>query len=403
MSHHPENHGTTGGSVGGDARRRWIPLISILLGSLSIATIIAVGAGEAFVRYRERTREVPPDVMPFLYYRHTRLPHALVRGSDYFGWVRINPYGFRGSAPSDEWFRPSSSVRRILVAGASTTFDTQVSDDSRTWPARLQHWLNRSNDVDSAEVINGGTPGYRVIDNTIRFLTELRHYCPDLLVVYHTHNDLLNALNGSGAPIITVGSPRPDEVPAVAPWTRWLRRNSLLYGKVLARLKAMRRARRPRAGGTPDRRKLVERLEEGADRFGEDLDQLLRLAREEGIQVVLPGIVLAGGELAGTDTGESTAELLSGYFGKSADVIRTAYRLYDEAIRGAAERHGAVYLPTDSFGLHEERYYATGDPIHFNDSGADRMARFLARDLLEAGLIDASGPSRCRATFQAPD
>ncbi len=113
----------------------------ILIATVSVTFAMALSSllGKALVRRRERSRTTVPGSITMLYYQHKRLGHGLVRNTDYFGWMHINRNGFRGP---DMPIQEPTGTHRIMVIGGSTTFDTRVSSDQRTWPARLQYWLH---------------------------------------------------------------------------------------------------------------------------------------------------------------------------------------------------------------------------------------------------------------------
>jgi lysophospholipase L1-like esterase len=50
-------------------------------------------------------------------------------------------------------------------------------------------------------------------------------------------------------------------------------------------------------------------------------------------------------------------------------------------------------VATNAFGLAGREWYVDGDPIHFNDRGAERMGEQMARALLNIGVA----PARCGA------
>ena len=136
--------------------RGWrIPLL--LAGSSTVLTLTLLGIfGEWAVRYRERTRTTAPGTMSMIFYRHKRLMHGLVRGMDYYGWVRIGRQGFRGAR--DVSLRPPPNTFRIIAVGGSTTFDGNTSGDSSAWPARLEQILNSTPGPMRFEVLNAGVP-----------------------------------------------------------------------------------------------------------------------------------------------------------------------------------------------------------------------------------------------------
>lgn len=315
--------------------------------------------------------------MPFLYYRSYRVGHALVRGIDYYGWVHINRQGFRGP---DVALTPAPGVTRIMVVGSSTTMDGAVSRDVNAWPSRLQHWLNQLQGSRTFEVINAGTPGYRVIDNVIRFQLELYRYRPHLVILYEGHNDLLTALLARSEP----EGPRPGEIPTIAPWTRWLEQRSLLYNKVVLRWDAIRGrasgAKRQEAA-TPGA--FEEARSRGTVQFGHDLRGFLALTSAAGIPVVVPQLVYMGvPTLTSPDSASAWATWRVAVAFAPPEQLFAGYARFDSVAQVTAAAYHAVHLPTATFGMGAPDLYAEGDPVHFNDSGADRMGRQMAEALL---------------------
>lgn len=359
-----------------------------LLGKLSVAvgaTLVTLGgltlAGEGIVRYREAHRQTVPGTMPFLYYRHARLRHALVRNTDYYGWVRVDGQGFRGREVSP---RAPAGVERIMVVGASTTFDGEVTADERTWPARLEFWLHEAAPSTPVEVVNAGVPGYRVLDNLIRLQTDLCHFHPDVIVLYDAHNDLFSALGQAvaGPPPIT---DTPGEMPVITPWGHWLSRHSLLYNKIALRWKALHFGGRR---GTPRPVDWSEAIATGAAQFERDVVSFVAIARAMGIRVVLAQVV----QVSGAGAASERDSLIRATWRQAVpfvppDTLLAGYRRFDATVRTVAQRFAIPYISTQSFGLAGTEWYADGDPIHFNDRGADRMGHLMARAVVEAGVI----------------
>ncbi len=363
-------------------------LVVVLSGLVALATLSL--AGEFAFRYRERHRTSVPGTFPLLFYRHTRLGHALVRSYDYFGWVHVNAQGFRGAEVA-EVKRPG--VTRIMAVGGSTTFDSFVSADERAWPARLAFWLHRLAPEQPVEVVNAGVPGYRVIDDLIRLQTELYRFKPDVIILYATHNDLIAALafaarhREAGAEPTTA---TPGEVPVVTPWEHWLSRHSMLYTKVLLRWKALNlswegRRINPNDSASVDTSDAL--LERGLDQFERDLTSYLVLARSLGIRVVVPEVVhISGvGTLVEADPTIRTAWRTVPFASVSA--VLAAYHRYGQRIRTVTDRLGVTFISTAAFGLRGAEWYSEGDPMHFNDLGADRMGEAMAQALLEASVL----------------
>ena len=377
------------------------------LATLALAsTLLSVGvlsvAGEAFLRYRERTRETVPGTQPFLYYPHRQLGHALVRNTDYYGWMHVNGQGFRGTR--DVALQPPADRLRILVVGGSTTFDSFVSSDSATWPARLEHWLGRADPAHPVEVINAGVPGYRVEQDLIRLVLDLSRYRPDVLVFLQGHNDLFGTLNG-----IAWGDEsadrRPGHMPVVTPWGRWLAEHSLLYTKLETRFQILRFRGRSEDAGAKDEaaRRLARALDEGTERFRGHVSAYLAVARTLDAEIVVPQLV----HLSGMDarSASDSLEIKSWWYSIPAappEVVFDGYRRFDEVLRQAAETAGAHYVPTRDFGLTGPRWYVTLDPIHFSDAGADQMGRRMAEELVKRGVLARAAARRAQRGSEEP-
>jgi len=360
-------------------------LLAVFSATLALTTGLLLG--EFAVRYRERHRTTVPGSTPLLFYRHSRLGHALVRNYDYFGWIHVNRQGFRGaSVPLDK----QPGTLRVMAVGGSTTFDDFVTRDEAAWPARLRFWLRELAPNRPVEVINAGTPGYRVIDDLIRLETDLYAYRPDVIVLYQAHNDLFAALQeASREPLET---DRPFEVPAVTPWAQWLKRHSLLYGKVTERLQIANFRRRGRAVSL-DRDAAHERslrgLESGARQFERDVRLFLTVARTLGSRVVIPEVV----EVSGVGVEEEPDSAIQRMWSSSVpsappEVVLAGYRRFNAVLHSLSVQFSVPFIPTESFGLKGTQFYADGDPIHFNDRGADRMGHAMAEALVASGALD---------------
>ncbi len=370
-----------------ETEKPWRAKVIVALG----VGLLVVGAplgGEFALRHREARRPTLSGTIPTLFYRHGRLGHALVRGFDYFGRIHIDRDGFRGGEVSAT---KASGTVRVMAIGSSTTFDPSVSGDAAAWPARLQGELNKLLPGRPTEVINAGVPGYHVIEDLIRLETELFRYRPDVVILYEGHNDLFGALRRGGDQTGSA-TDTPDEVPVVTPWGHWLSRHSLLYGKLVARLKILHfRAAGQRAlSGSRDSRPSADPvIDLGARQFERDLTSFLAVARGLGMRVVIPELVQVSG-VGAVEEHDSTlvrAWSLTVPFARPETVLQ-GYVRYNSVLHDVADRFGATWVPTASFGLAGPAWYATDDPIHFNDRGAGRMAERLARALIASRALD---------------
>ena len=125
--------------------------------------------------------------------RSTRIP------SPYLGWVMrpnvgdssrgegmsTNSRGFRGG--EFEVPKPENEFR-IVCIGGSTTFDSEIEDNAKTYPARLQFYLEKKGYT--VKVINAGVPGWTSYENLINFAFRISDIGPDLIIDYDAWNDL---------------------------------------------------------------------------------------------------------------------------------------------------------------------------------------------------------------------
>jgi lysophospholipase L1-like esterase len=355
---------------------------ALVLASVAVTLGVTAAAGEAVVRYRERTRDTVPASMPFLFYRHERLRQALVRDQGYYQWVNVNASGFRGHPVE---VAKADGVLRVMVVGGSTVFDSTVDGDDQAWPARLEHHLGCLLPNRKVEVINAGVPGYVMLDNLIRLQSELYEFKPDILVLYQAHNDLLAALHRIHESYRGLRTPR--EIASVTPWTQWLREHSLLYNKLALKAKVLQRAasaRTARRESSPQT--YIESIEAGAARHEKDLRSFLLIAQGFGIRVVVPQTVHIGSDDPKAVDSE-IAWMWQNAVGAPLEHILFGYRRYEEVTRQLTAALNVPYLPLHDTGLDSKQWYSDGDPVHFDNEGADRMAFWVARRLTEQGII----------------
>jgi lysophospholipase L1-like esterase len=370
-------------------RRGLVLKILLALASVMLGVGILVVVGEIALRHRERTRETPPGTLPLLYYRHARFGHALVRNADYFGWVHIDSLGFRGRGTR---VAKTPGVVRIVAMGASTTFDPFVRSDDATWPARTKYWIDTLAPDIEVEVINAGVPGYGIADDFLRMQTDIARLQPDVVIQLHGHNDLFRTLRLAAFP--PTYSDRPDEIATRSGMVRWLETHSLLYVKVLARMRAVAwRSAKPSAGRAVDWRRSID---EGARRFARELDAFTATAQMLGARVVLTEIV----HVSGTRHVEVDSVLARNWRHTvpiaPVDTVLHAYARFNDVVRKVSADRGALLIPATTWGLVGAQYYTDDDPIHFNDAGADLMGRRMAEALLASGVLPR--PARGTAT-----
>ena len=127
-----------------------------------------------------------------LFQEHSILPFILRPGANVKFMdtqVRVNRSGIRG----DE-LKPGASLK-ILALGGSTTFDTGVDNNERTWCSQLEGLL--SVQYPGVQVINGGLPVYGLGANAIKYILYDHLIEPDIVLIYQGFNDMSPWWNNS--------------------------------------------------------------------------------------------------------------------------------------------------------------------------------------------------------------
>lgn len=342
---------------------------------LGVTAVAAALLGELASRWRERHRSTVPGTMTTLYYPRFRMHPGLVHNTDYFGWARIDSFGMRGH---DVPLVPAPGTLRILADGGSTTFDTAVSADDSTWPAQLERTLQAGGMP--AEVLNAGVPSYTVLDNQVRLQVELYRLRPDVVIQVQGHNDLYEALVPGR---VVHATDTPGELKPYGPLRYRLLRNSVLYGQLAARWRALTgRVRGPRAIPRGDYElPLDSALALGVSRFQRDLTSYALVARQLGMQVILVEPPHVSGAAALPRTAAESLAYTSAFPGVPPALALEGYHRFRDVVRAVGAETGSIVIGTDDMGLDDAKYYDRADPMHFNDAGAREFAERLAERL----------------------
>lgn len=201
-------------------------------------------------------------------------PHSVIRGASGQGegTASINSHGFRGP---DFLAAKPKGVFRIICLGGSSTFGFRDSDVG-TYPFLLQKLLRKEGL--KVEVINAGFPYYNTGSIVSLLKEELLNYKPDLITLYAAYND----------------TSWPLSVDFLGKTVLWIQAESvafLLTSDYLSQSPSMAKLRRrlpekiipqkfPRA-------ELEEQLAPLAQRYRENVQAIVRSAKERQIPVVL--------------------------------------------------------------------------------------------------------------------
>jgi len=125
-------------------------------------------------------------------------PNAVLEAAGHV--VHFNTRGQRVTNVRDVPVPKPTGTYRVLCEGGSTTFDLLAADDAGTWPARLGTLLRPT-----ADVVNGGFPGWTSLESLLSLATRDIDLAPDLVVVFSGVNDLQPAGHVPFAPDYSEG------------------------------------------------------------------------------------------------------------------------------------------------------------------------------------------------------
>lgn len=301
-----------------------------------------------------------------------------------YGQKSHNTLGLRG--PEVALAKPSGAYRIVCLGGSSTYGNTPTSDEA-TWPARLEKILRQARPERHVDVINAGAPGYSTFESLINLSFRMIEFKPDLVIVYHSINDMRCAL---------YRQPVPDNSHWRAPWpvikpsplealleksycyliwrkycTRYLEdRADLNYNGIVD----------PPPGNTDWYNPIGKSSPQGFKNFHRNLLSIVAVARAHGAETLLVTQALDGDDI------ESP---------KSGDNQRESMKLMSRILKNVAAEQNVPLVDAEKL-LEEEaarQRAVKGEEniftweVHLTDAGADLLARILAERILQEGWI----------------
>ncbi len=292
------------------------------------------------------------------------------------GLCTVNSAGYRG--PEFEIPKPAG-IFRVVALGGSSTFSYQT-DDAEIWTRRLEEKL-RARFGAAIEVVNAGVPGYSAFTSKIHYLYRIRELGPDVLLLFHTWNDMkffrrIEEGEGFLAPSF---HPRPIR--------DFLRRFQILW-----RLRSLVDSS---GGGLPPREQgwlevdsaeAVSIPEGGRAHRWEraNYEDLALLASADG---VLPVFVSQAGLLGdgNLDDPEVRRRVYTEYQGLDYPEILRQWAAISAIQRAAAERHGGLFI--DAYAAVPHRIENFHDHVHLTPAGNEAVAAAIFAGLVESPVF----------------
>ncbi len=284
--------------------------------------------------------------------------------------VRHNAYGFRGPEISIE--KPPHTYR-VVALGASTTYCTAITDDAKTYPARLEAHLRERYPGVAIEVINAGVPGYTSAEDLMNLEFKVLDLSPNLVIPYHAHNDI----HPRRQPQFT-----GDYTGYRKSWSGTTARERLFGWSALTRILGIRLSLWRPESIYKYTTTLVDQRPEPAEAlanfnrsdgkyFRRNLRAIVDVSRGRGIDVLLPTAVY-----------RADAEPPGPY----REVYERGMREHTQIVRDVAEETGVAFFDLAAEMPATPEYLA--DAVHVTVAGAEVKASLLAEAVARGGFID---------------
>lgn len=343
---------------------------------------VLFGVPELFFQAREaiRSRRKPRLPIEFCEHRGGRLiPGARVEKAD--RTITINSHGLRGPEVARE--KPAGT-RRVACVGASTTFGLYAKDDAHTWPALLELELAASTNgqgqapaatASKVEVLNCGAPGWTSRQSLTNLELTVFALKPDVVVIYHNHNDLLEN-----------HTPQYHEQSQLDDWraVRHVEQSSLLdrsalFSFVKSRFKQDKVKLEKKAALHPD----------GVAAFERNLRRLVRRCQEQRARTLLCTYPHAYRETYEDSLKAGVPDVEQWFvYGCPLEypVFMDGLRRYDELVRRVGAETKTPVLDLARLVPNDVKLYVT--PIHHSEEGEELIAGLVAKALAEHRLLD---------------
>ena len=335
-------------------------------------------------------------VGPHPYLAYANLPNFVKQNSATdTKTVSHNSLGFRG--PETTWAKPDG-VFRILCLGGSSTYGFGPSSNEATWPARLAAHLVESAPGRRVEAINAGCRGYSTFESMINLSLRGVDFQPDLVVVYHTINDMRCALypgvvrdNTHWRAVWPVARKLPLEAALEGSITyqAWRRYGTSWWTSVqdLGNWVIVDNTRNMELYG--DHFAQPTDVELGIHNFRRNLMTIVATSHGHGAEALL---VTQGTRMTDFDRAARSAELQKATFerlttviGEVANLTGATYCDARSVLEAEAARQRQAKLASGGEGAPPDDVFT--NEVHLTDAGADLLARTIAARILELGLL----------------
>lgn len=295
------------------------------------------------------------------------------------GLLSHNSMGYRGR---EFPLKKPDGVFRIAALGGSSTYDTKIEDNEKTFTAQLERVLKHRYGYKNVEVINAGVGGYDSWESLINLEFRVLDLDPDLVIVYPCSNDV-------HARLVIPSSYRGDNSgkrkqwrgPSILPWEHscFLRVLIRKVGFVFNKPELTRQVGLENfvcsptikyAWSNQSDNKILEVLKKNPPvYFRRNLTNMVAITKEHNINIMF------------------ATWAYSSYFGDytSTTQYRQGFKENNEVIKEIANNHKIPLFDFAAVMPKEKGYWFDGR--HVNEKGAKKKAELFADFIHKNGLI----------------
>ena len=363
--------------------RRWLPVLIVNLATLAAIEALSAGAIRLWFSKAEASQAVDERVeQPFDVPLGWVMKSNATIGIDKTS-IRTDAHG-RAIVP-DPLPHPRYTV---VVTGGSAMFGVGVTNNALTVPARLQAHLRQDHGLE-VNVVNLAARGYVSVQEMLALNLYLTAQPADLVIAVSGHNDATRFLTGQSTPSLVLGNrtstveqvnqvERGDLFVAnIGPALRQLSHTGNLAAYLMERLQARRKktAEAARMADAPPDQPTPAFLADHLSNYA--MMQAACAARQIDFKVFLQPDAFTKARPSEWEAKRVLEKEGDGSV-QRAETTRRARLRYRSAFSALTKPFPFTDL-APVFGDDPDTLYR--DACHYNEPGADRLARALAADL----------------------
>jgi hypothetical protein len=308
-------------------------------------------------------------VLDIMYYSESQSKNKLV-SEQYHPYLQLNPIL---ATKLDSI--PAEGAYKIFCLGGSTT----ENKDSKGigWTDRLEKELREVYDSDSIYVFNFGRQWYTTLHSLINYEANLRQYKPDVIILMHNINDLLQNANFS---YLSKGQFREDYGHFMGPSANIFRNNGL-FGSYMNYFKQTWYSK-PRITFEQD-------SFPGLEPFTRNINTLIDLAIIDSTKVIL----LTQPNIFSENMNDSIKRVCTMInYEAVGKVKRWGYQTgfsgmnqYNQRIKAISENRDVYFIDLEKYIPKSLVYFY--DEVHYTDTTFNIISKVIVEDIVKSEII----------------